>query len=260
MGKTARLNAARKGGPDDATVAFGYVHPDQVSVLFHTSFLQTVLYDKATSNRIVGGAAKFSSANISNARNDVVREFLAMPSRPDWLWMVDTDMEWAPDAVERLLQSAYDDDGTIKAHVVGGLCFGVHDGQLWPTLYALDYDEGELGVFRYNDYPRPERADEDCMFQVAATGAAFLLIHRSVLEQMAEREFNKTYPWFQEMELQGKPCGEDFTFCLRAGQLEHPVWVNTAVRIGHHKSYVLKESMFLEQRGNPRDIETEGVA
>lgn len=241
------MNAARKGGPDGAKVAFGYVHPDHVSVLFHTSFMQTVLYDKANQNRIVGGAAKFSSANISNARNDVVRQFLALPSKPEWLWMVDTDMEWEPDAVERLLLSAYDDDGQVKAHVVGALCFGVHDGMLWPTLYALDYDDGELGVFRYNDYPRPE-GDEDCMFQVAATGAAFLLIHRTVLERMLERGFNRTYPWFQEMELQGKPCGEDFTFCLRAGQLEYPIWVNTAVRIGHHKSYVLKESMFLDQR------------
>ena len=154
MGKAARVNAERKSGPDGARVAFGYVHPDQVSVLFHTSFMQTILYDKATSNRIVGGAAKFSSANISNARNEVVRQFLAMPSKPEWLWMVDTDMEWEADALDRLLQSAYDDDGALKARIVGGLCFGVHDGALWPTLYALDYDDaGELGVFRYNEYP-----------------------------------------------------------------------------------------------------------
>lgn len=225
------------------------MHPDSVSVLFHTSFLKTVLWYKATHDRLVGGAAKFSSANISNARNDVVREFLAMPSRPDWLWMVDCDMEWEQDAVERLLQSAYDDAGELKAHVVGGLCFGVHDGALWPTLYALDRnDAGEVGVFRYNDYPRPT-GDEDCMFQVASTGAAFLLIHREVLEAMRDRGFNGTYPWFQETEMMGKPCGEDFTFCLRAGQLGYPVWVNTAVKIGHHKSYVLREQMFLEQQG-----------
>lgn len=237
---------------DKAKVCVGYVHPDQVSVLFHTSMLKTLLWDGVNAQRITGGggmAAKFSSANISNARNDIVREFLAMKGRPDWLWMVDTDMEWEPVDLERLVRSAYDDTGdTIKAHVVGGLCFGVHDGRIWPTLYALDRtDGGEVGVFRYNDYPRPERDDEDCMFQVAATGAAFLLIHRDVAEAVAARGFNRTYPWFQETELQGKTCGEDFTFCLRAGQAGYGVWVNTAVRIGHHKSYVLREHMFLEQ-------------
>lgn len=246
MGKAARNRAAER---QRRTVAFGYVHPDQVSVLFHTSFLQTVLWDKANHSLIVGGAGKFSSANISNARNEVVRQFLAMPSRPEWLWMVDTDMEWQADAVHRLIESAYDDGGDLKAHIVGGLCFGVHDGRLWPTLYRLgEADDGEIGVFRYNDYPRPERDGDDCMFGVDATGAAFLLIHRQVLEDMLERQFNRTYPWFQEMELDGKTCGEDFTFCLRARQAGYPTWVNTGVRIGHHKSYVLQEDMYLMQR------------
>jgi GT2 family glycosyltransferase len=177
-----------------------------------------------------------------------------MRGKPDWLWMVDTDMEFDHDALERLVRSAHDEDtGEVKAHVVGGLCFGVHDGELWPTLYAVDTnDAGEMGVFRYNDYPRPD-ADEDCMFQVVATGAAFLLVHRTVLEQIAAADFNRTYPWFQETELQGKTCGEDFTFCLRAGQVGYPVWVNTAVRIGHHKSYVLREDMFLAQQEAKRE-------
>ena len=81
-----------------------------------------------------------------------------------------------------------------------------------------------------------------------ATGAAFLLIHRSVLVAMRDRKFNAAFPWFQETELAGHPAGEDLTFCIRAGILGLPVFVDTRVRIGHHKSIVLDHDMFQAQR------------
>ena len=84
--------------------------------------------------------------------------------------------------------------------------------------------------------------------QCVATGAAFLLIHRSALETMRDRQFNVTFPWFQETELAGQPVGEDITFCLRAGQLQLPVFVDTSIQVGHHKSIVLDAEMFQAQK------------
>lgn len=228
-----------------ARVCVGYVHPDQVSVLFHTSLMRTLLGRHAGRVTVGGGlAAKFSSANISNARNEVVREFLAMKGKPEWLWMVDTDMEWDEDALERLLRSAHDPEtGAVSALIVGGLCFGTLNGELWPTMYEVDTaDDGTVSVFRYEDYPQSE------MVRVGATGAAFLLVHRSVFERIAEHGFDDTYPWFQETSLNGMTCGEDFTFCLRAREVGIPVWVNTDVRVGHHKTHVLREDVFLAQQ------------
>ena len=41
---------------------------------------------------------------------------------------------------------------------------------------------------------------------VAATGAAFLMIHRRVLEAFLERGFSEAFPFFQESELSGTAC------------------------------------------------------
>ena len=54
--------------------------------------------------------------------------------------------------------------------------------------------------------------------RVAATGAAFLLIHRGVLKAMSERGFNEAFPFFQETQ-NGPDPGEDLTFCLRLASL-----------------------------------------
>ena len=76
---------------------------------------------------------------------------------------------------------------------------------------------------------------------MAATGAAFLLIHRSALKAMAERNFNEAFPFFQETQNGDKPVSEDLTFCLRLASLGIPVHVHSGVKIGHHKTYVITE-------------------
>lgn len=215
-------------------VVLAYVHPVDVSAYFLQSIVGVLLYDLAGPHRIANIISEVSSANISRARNTLVQRFL--DGKGEWLLFVDADMAFPPNAVEEIGRNAH----TEKAPIVGGLCFGVNDGVLFPTLYGLGQTaDGEVGVTRH-DGPIPDNT----MMQVAATGAAFLLIHRSVLLAVADKGFNATYPWFQETELSGKPCGEDFTFCLRAGQAGFPVWVDTGVAIGHHKSQLLTRELY----------------
>ncbi len=223
--------------PSRETVVVGYVHPAEVSAFFHQSMLALALADSCGPRRIVNIVHEFSSANISHARNEIVRKFLAGPG--DWLLFVDSDMNFEPDLIEALLFNA---DPT-KAPIVGGLCFGTNDGRLFPTLYTLARHGEEIVTIRHTG-----EIPEATMMQVAATGAAALLIHRSVLAAVEAHGFNKTFPWFQETELSGRPCGEDFTFCLRAGQLGFPVYVNTAVEVGHHKSTVLDLATYAKQQ------------
>jgi hypothetical protein len=146
-------------------------------------------------------------------------------------------MQWSYEAIETLLESADPDERPI----IGGLCFGMSKGELYPTIYQFVALDGKLTTVRVRDYER------DAVVQCAATGAAFILIHRRVLEAMRERAFNATYPWFQETELGGEPCGEDITFCIRAGICGFPIHVDTSVKIGHHKSNLLTEEMFLKE-------------
>src|SRR5262249_7148336 len=59
--------------------------------------------------------------------------------------------------------------------------------------------------------------------------------------------FNDAYPWFQEMEHNGRPVSEDIGFCWRAGLLEIPVYVNTSVQLGHVKFRLLTAEAYAVQ-------------
>lgn len=220
------------------TVMLGYVHPTEVSAYFLVSILGLVLHDKTFSHRIVGVEHQYSSANISHERNNLVRTFLDKYDA-DWLFMVDADMYFDPETLDLLLKTARAD----TRPVLGGLCFGISDGQLFPTLYDIAQDDTGQHILRRNVWPKDE------VVQVTATGAACVLIHRSVLEAVRDKGFNRTFPWFQETELNGDPCGEDFTFCLRAGLCGYQIHVDTSVSIGHHKSMILDRAMYAKQTG-----------
>jgi hypothetical protein len=143
-------------------------------------------------------------SNLSAPRNTLVRRFLEY-GLADWMLMLDTDMVFRPDLLERLLEHA----DPVEAPIVGGLCFGFDDkGDIQPTLFGLVGDEGSPQVIRYHEWP------PDSMFQVAATGAACLLIHKSVFEAIRDVRvpsrggragFNDGFPWFQETEHDGTP-------------------------------------------------------
>lgn len=232
-------------------VVIAYLSPGEVKSAFMECVIDLIVYDVAFHQRIVNGGGRLATqagANLSGPRNGVVQRFLEY-GKAEWLWMVDTDMTFAPDTVERLLEFADPD----SAPIVGGLCFGFDDkGDIQPTLFGLLGDEGSPQVVRYHEW------QPDSMFQVAATGAACLLIHKSALERIRDievpgrggkRGFNDAFPWFQEVEHDGKPVSEDITFCWRAGLAGLPIHVNTGVQLGHIKDRELTMDAYFAQRG-----------
>jgi hypothetical protein len=198
-------------------VVLAYIHPGQTSGYFTQSLVNLLMYDQATDRRVVGCLNEWSSANVSTARNSLTRRFLDEYDA-DWLLWIDADMAFEHDALPRLLASADADERPI----VGGLCFGAHFGALFPTIYQYrDRDDGRVRTIRVNDYPL------ETLVRCAGTGAAFVMIHRRVLAAMRDHGFNAAFPWFQETELAGQPAGEDLTFCIRAGILGFPIFVDT---------------------------------
>ncbi len=173
-----------------------------------------------------------SGPNISTARNKICADFLTRPA--PWLLMVDTDMVFAADALDRLIAAA----DPAERPLVGGLCWSLDKGGKVPTLYELTQPEpGRIG------FQRPESWPENQLIRVSATGAAFLLIHRSALEKIAADCGDTAAPWFRESAI-GAPMslmGEDMTFCLRAAAAGIPVHVHTGVQAGHMKTTMLGE-------------------
>lgn len=227
-----------KPQPRHGRVIVAYIHPGETSAFFTSSLTNLVAYDAATSRRILNVWNEWSSANVSTPRNSLTGRFLT-DSDAEWLLWIDADMAFEHTALDDILRNADPD----RAPIVGGLCFGATLGRLFPTIYQMtETEDGQLTALRVGDYPLDE------MVPCAATGAAFLLIHRGVLEAMKARKFNASFPFFQEMEVAGQPAGEDLTFCFRAGACGFPVYVDTAVKIGHHKSILYTHEMFQAQR------------
>jgi len=237
--------------PATEKVVVAYLTPGLIHSGFAESLLDMLVHDVAFNKRIVDGGGRMAlqaGANLSAPRNSLVRKFLAY-GKADWMLMLDSDMTFQPDLMERLLEFA--DPET--APIVGGLCFGFDDkANIQPTLFGLVGDESNPQVIRYHEWP------PDSMFQVAATGTACLLIHKSVFERVRDVQlpnrggrpgFNDAFPWFQETDHDGGPVSEDITFCWRVGLLGIPIFVNTAVQLGHIKDRELTMDAYFAQRG-----------
>jgi GT2 family glycosyltransferase len=213
--------------PDHAVI--GYCHPGSVRAEFCASLLGTVMEGKTPVDAVLTYA---SGPNISTARNLICDDFLTRPT--PWLLMCDTDMVFAADALDRLVATA----DPLERPLVGALCYSQNDGASdpYPTMYELTRKEtGELA------FTRPPAWPDGDMVQVSATGAAFLLIHRTALERIKDTSLDPAAPWFRESAV-GAPLalmGEDMTFCLRAGAAGIPVHVHTGVQVGHMKPVML---------------------
>lgn len=203
-----------------------------------------------------GGVMSFSGTRIAHNRNELVRQFLAGPA--EWCMMIDTDHSFALDAIDRLIAAAKSKqapEAPGAGKIMGGLCFaGGRSGIMSPTMYRMvgtNPDDAEVRVI--DDW----RAGE--ILEVTATGAAFLLVHRDVLQAMADAFADRhPYEWFGEGlhrstngDRPGVEFGEDFFFCISARRLGFPAFVHTGVEAPHMKSWVLSSlewKRYREQR------------
>lgn len=152
------------------------ISPGKVGAHFARSLVDLVDFDREHALGLWrGNLWQESGANISKGRNELVARFLGLDDA-DWLLMLDSDMVFPRDTILRLLAAA-----TITgARMVGGLCVLVGPHGPVPTLYQHRTDDAITGV--QWDFP------DDAQLQVAATGTACLMVHRSVLEDYRVRQ------------------------------------------------------------------------
>jgi GT2 family glycosyltransferase len=228
-------------------VCLGFATGGQPENVFLMSLLGVYRHD-ADHHRYLHRGAEISlesGPRVAEARCQIVDAFAR--TKCDWLWMVDDDMGFEPDTLDRLMDAA---DPETRP-MVGALCFiGGEGSRVRPTLYNFTTAEGDME--HVMDYPR------DTLVKIGSTGAACVLIHRSVFAAMKAR-FGvlpdgraNPYPWFQEgaFNSTGGAYGEDTAFFLKASALGIPLHVHTGIRCSHMKKYAVTEEMFLAM--NPR--------
>jgi hypothetical protein len=223
-------------------VLLGYLHPHDIAASFHKSLLNLVGWDMAHDRRLSGWASiKCASGGIPEGRNQLANNF--MSSECDWLFMVDADMGFESHALDQLLQIADPKDRPI----VGGLAFAqreaVEDNSGGyrciprPTIFDwVEHTDGHQRFTGRSHYPT------NSLVRCAATGGAFLLIHRTVIEQI-HQEYGPT--WFDRVRgSDGSLIGEDISFFARCQALEIPCHVHTGIRSTHMKHLWLGEIDF----------------
>src|SRR5262245_50379759 len=102
------------------TVVLSYPHNNEVTNSFSQSLIQLISYDTDHKGRIKNGgwnAVYSDSGGLIQARNTLVKDFIEKQIG-DWLFWIDTDMGFLPDALEELIEYA----DPVERPIVGGLC------------------------------------------------------------------------------------------------------------------------------------------
>lgn len=227
------------------TVALGYLDDGTWKAQFGLCRSNLLMRDlvgdqKITCNKELRITAHAGS--LGAARNQMVRSFLD-DTEAEWLFIVDSDMGFEDDTVDRLLASA----DPVERPIMGGLCFALtsRKDSTWraprydiiPTVYEYirimrEGEEYEVGFVENAGY------DRNAVNQVAATGAACLLVHRGVFTSMREALGDN---WFSPLthatgeKGSARIYSEDFSFFIRCLQLKIPAFVDTSVKTDHLK-------------------------
>lgn len=248
------------------TVIPGFVDGGIWSACFGLSWMDLITYDMHTRQRIIREGGQYlrkvaGTMGVAGGRNEITNAFLA--SDAEWLWFVDTDMGFSANTVDLLVDSA-ERNGS---GVTGALCFAQQRDKdmaeapfygaryrIIPTLYEFTEIEktGEKGWRHIAQYRR------DAWQTVAGTGAACLLIHRTVAEAVGRDPFQPiTLP---DGGGQGTPrtFSEDLSFCIRAAAADVTVAVDTSVKTTHHKggiyldetAYAMQQETLIQAKGH----------
>jgi len=167
-------------------------------------------------------------SDIGRGRSQIATQALA-DGFDDLVW-IDSDVAFAPDAVERLL-------GHAQLQVVGGVypMKGKRSLPIRPTKVPMDLVLGEGGG----------------LVEVIYLPAGFLLTRREALEairsQLAlprcdDADGVGIVPYFLSLVVPTEEGGhrylsEDYSFCHRAREVGIPVWLDCAIRLGHVGRY-----------------------
>jgi hypothetical protein len=229
-------------------VKVAYVCGNQVVYSWHRSMIELLAYDSRHHERVMRGgfvAIRYGADGLTEARNKAVQTFLAEDDA-DWLFWIDTDMGFAADTVDRLLEAA---DPEARP-IVGGLCFfnredrsddlGGYRTTVVPTVYDWVHVDGQYGwAVRWN-------YSTNTLTRVGGTGAACVLIHRSVFEKVRAEHGDVWYDRVPNTST-GSLIGEDLSFCLRAAALGIPIFVHTGVPTTHFKPMWVAEEDYWRQ-------------
>lgn len=221
------------------------LNPGEVRHEFLISCLNLVVQDSQNEKYIAGIFPRIAGGNLGIHRNECVEHFVnQLPFECEWMLFLDSDLQVGADTLTKLFKVA-----SPSSPIVAGLYVNVStDGLIIPMVY--DYRPGEGNNFHpwNGDEIKKMLDDGETIAECDGVGAGCLLIHRSVIDQMVDK-YGWPMPCFGNdivfNEGKGVVNGEDFTFCLRAKELNIPIVTILDVDLIHVKPHgITREHLF----------------
>ena len=211
-------------------------------------------YDRDTAHNI-GALNSEVGPLVVNNRNQLMVEFLRLDRRAQWLLMLDTDIVFAPDLLDRLLAVAEDQPepvDVLAAHYNVKRIEGRMSSWTLPKSVTWWDDEvrayvpdtlQEAGI-QLRDVDDPvivgKMPPHPQLWELASCGMGATLISRWVAEEVGKRHIDDGHRWFAHEDFSaelGVPflSGEDVGFCVRARRCGFKIWGAPFIRVGHLK-------------------------
>jgi predicted O-methyltransferase YrrM len=200
-------------------IAIGIPHYD----MFTWDAVQSLLFMVKNTKHAMHIIAE-KSPYIHKSRNFAFKE--AQNIGADYLLMIDCDMKYPADSLQRLLD--------LDKDVASGMYFK----RPYPH-YPLAYNwTGKLDDVHRNIVNIPSEP-----FKIDSCGAGFLLISKKVLDSYTEEVYKKHGKPFSHKIYDdgegGETIGEDTSFCMRMSDLGFEVWIDPTINLGHISSSVI---------------------
>ena len=133
------------------------------------------------------------------------------------IFWIDSDISWSVNDFMRLLENALD--------IVSGVYVLDEVGSVACTLLNKDRMPVRLN--------KSEFVSMDACIKVSAVGFGFLAVRSGVFEMMDREWFRAGVLSVGDVDVN---MGEDYAWCFRAGDMGFAIYVDSAVRLTHHKS------------------------
>lgn len=214
------------------SVTIGIVHDDKIDAQFVVSLVQLL----STRRDNIMGRVAFRGGvvgRLDRGRTDVIRLFLENEAlEADWLLMVDSDMVFGTPQFDRILETA----DPVTRPIVTGLYLRASQP---PSPCVFELKDGHL---RIKDNIQPDKVQ-----RIDSAGLGFTLAHRAALEHMRE----ETGGWCDNSDTNGhgEPLADDASFFQRARQSGFPIYLDSAVEVGHVKPGLLVPEQYWMERG-----------
>lgn len=158
---------------------------------------------------------------VYTSRNDLVQ--IAIKQGCDYIFWLDSDMMFPPDALVRMFKSLEHGD------IVSGLYFR-RVAPFTPVIYdKLDIDDTGCHYTEPKDIP-------DGIFEVAGCGFGCVLMPTDIMLDVIEKYGSPFTP------ING--IGEDLSFCWRARQLGFKIVCDPDIPLGHVGHHVITRELY----------------